>query len=123
MFISGFFFFGGGGGGGGGGGVSTLVIIIIIVIVVVLICVCVCACMEEDKDEYKGYDGPRTPCYLCLSKIPDGPWNDRSHRRTCAINYSQELATMPTPYNVSCPKCNQKLRQWPNKGPEVRKIT
>ncbi len=112
----------GGTGGGGGGVVTALIMIGVCVAIFVLIYICICVSLAFEEDEYEGYTGPRTPCYLCLSGIPDGPWKDKSHRRDCATRNRQELDSMPKPYNVRCPNCSHKLRQWPKKGPEVREL-
>ncbi len=100
-----------------------IILIIIVVVVVVLVCCYYCAkAFEEDEDSGTGFtSGPTTPCYLCLARVGDEAWNSGTHRKLCAQKNVTFLSTLPMPYPITCPRCQKRLRLWPDRGPEVGK--
>ncbi|XP_023341120.1 uncharacterized protein LOC111711101 [Eurytemora carolleeae] len=86
----------------------TLAIVIFIFIIV--------KCCVEFQDAYFG--GGRKVCYLCLDKIRIQDWNSGEHRRQCAFRYASDLTNLLQHDRVKCPKCESRLRLWPEgRGP------
>ena len=114
----GFFFVGG---GGGGDGDFALTCIIIVIAVVFMLCMCKAFLDQEAKDSSPS--GVYTKCYLCLDKVSQAKWDDGTHRKECIQKNRSLVDAMPRPYPLNCPNCAQRLRQWPERGPEVWQIS
>ena len=103
--------------------------IIVVAIVGLAVCLCKCAFQfavaESDKPECKvdaeDDKATKTTCYLCLSAVAEPDWDSGEHRRGCAGRNGDFLSGLPRPFPVECPKCGQKLRLWPERGPKVRR--
>ncbi len=80
---------------------------------------------EEGRRPHRYADSPFSAtrsvvCHLCLSRVLERDWADRTHRRGCVAQNQAFLSTLPMPYSIYCPKCSRTLRLWPARGPEVR---
>ena len=108
-------------------GIPELIIILVIIgIILLMYCCYVCskACDEESSSYDNTYDDEYTKCYLCLSKIRQAKWDDGSHRKVCIQNNLRKVQAMPdAPFPINCPNCTQRLKQWPDRGPEVNIMT
>ena len=85
-----------------------------------LLRVCLRICYKRCKKSFGGTTlnyVPTMPCYLCLGDVKLAFWTDGSHRKACARGNMSVLAALRTPFTFArCPKCENRLRQWPDRG-------
>ena len=114
---------------GGGWDDSKLFIAIAGLVGTFAVAFCLMACKETCKEverEKKMTDNARLDsthlCPLCQEEIPQGLWNDGTHRKECAEKNNDKLRSLPKPKPpVGCSDCGKVLRLWNcSQGEEVR---